>query len=175
MTPRIFSIGHSTHELVEFVRLLSVHGVTKVADVRAYPGSRRLPWFARAELAQSLPAQGIAYVHLPHLGGRRRPAPDSSNAGWKTAGFRAYADYMATAEFAAGLGRLRELARRQPTAMMCAEGLWWRCHRRLIADALTAGGWEVLHIDPRGETTVHELTEFALPGSTGLTYPPDAG
>lgn len=175
MTPRIFSIGHSTHELAALVRLLNMHGVTQLADVRAHPGSRRLPWFARAELTRELPLRGLAYVHLPELGGRRRPAADSPNGGWATPGFRAYADYIATPAFAAGLARLRAIAEERPTAMMCAEGLWWQCHRRLIADALTVDGWDVVHIDPRGGTTSHELTEFAVSDATGLTYPPPQG
>jgi uncharacterized protein (DUF488 family) len=175
MTSRIFSVGHSTHELTAFVRLLGRHEVTQVADVRAHPGSRRLPWFARSELARELPLQGLSYVHLPELGGRRRPADDSPNSGWRTEGFRAYADYMATPDFAAGLQRLRARAGERPTAMMCAEGLWWRCHRRLISDALTVDGWEVVHIDPRGEATTHELTSFAVPEAGRLIYPSPQG
>jgi uncharacterized protein (DUF488 family) len=175
MASRIFSIGHSTHELTAFVRLLDRHEVTQLADVRAYPSSRRLPWFARSELARELPLQGLSYAHLPELGGRRRPTGDSPNSGWKTEGFRAYADYMATPAFAAGLQKLRALAGERRTAMMCAEGLWWRCHRRLIADALTVDGWEVVHIDPRGAPTIHEVTEFAVLDATRLIYPAPQG
>lgn len=171
-TPRIFSIGHSTHELEELVRLLHVHGVAQVADVRAYPGSRRLPWFNREALARELPAHGLRYSHLPELGGRRRASPDSPNGGWKLDGFRAYADHMAGSEFAAGLQTLEELGTPVATTMMCAEGLWWRCHRRLISDALTARGWEVVHIAPDGATGLHELTPFAVCEEGRLTYPP---
>lgn len=151
-----------------------MHQITQVVDVRAHPRSRRLPWFARAELARELPPSGIAYVHLPELGGRRRPAAGSPNTGWKIEGFRGYADYMASAPFQAGLEELCVLAGSGPTAMMCAEGLWWRCHRRLISDALTIRGWEVLHVDPRGDVTVHDLTPFAVCDTGGLTYPAPA-
>ena len=170
--PRIFSIGHSTHELPEFVGLLRAHRVEQVADVRAYPGSRRLPWFSREALSRELPEFDVLYVHLPKLGGRRRPSQDSANAGWKVEGFRGYADYMGGAEFAAGVEALQALARERPTAMMCAEGLWWRCHRRLVSDALTVDGWEVVHIDPQGAASTHELTPFAVPDAGRLTYPP---
>ena len=173
MTPRhIFSIGHSTHELHDFARLLRAHQVEQVADVRAHPGSRRLPWFNREALARELPSDELSYVHLPRLGGRRRPSPGSPNGGWKVEGFRGYADHMAGVDFAAGLGALEALARRRATAMLCAEGLGWRCHRRLLSDALTVNGWEVVHIDPDGGTTTHELTPFLIPAEGRLTYPP---
>jgi uncharacterized protein (DUF488 family) len=171
-SPRIFTVGHSTHPLPGFVRLLADHGVVQVADVRTYPGSRRFPWFNREELARRLPACGISYVHLSQLGGRRRPAPDSPNGGWRVEGFRGYADYMGGAEFQAGLAELQARARERVTAMMCAEGLWWRCHRRLVSDALTARGWNVLHIGPDGAVTEHELTPFAVVQAGSVTYPP---
>jgi uncharacterized protein (DUF488 family) len=171
-TPRIFSIGHSTHELPELVGLLRAHQVQQVADVRAHPGSRRLPWFNREALSRELPAFELLYVHLPKLGGRRRPSPDSANGGWQVEGFRGYADYMAGAEFAAGVEALQALATRRTTAMMCAEGLWWRCHRRLISDALTVDGWKVVHIAPDGGATTHELTPFAVLAAGSLSYPP---
>jgi uncharacterized protein (DUF488 family) len=171
-TPRVFSIGHSTHKLPEFVRLLRTHRVEQVADVRAHPGSKRLPWFNLEALTRELPLQKLLYVHLPQLGGRRRPSPDSPNGGWQVEGFRGYADHMASAEFAAGVEALQALARERPTAMMCAEGLWWRCHRRLVSDALTVDGWEVVHIDPQGAASTHELTPFAVTDAGRLTYPP---
>jgi uncharacterized protein (DUF488 family) len=170
--PRIFSIGHSTHELDELVRLLRAHGVEAVADVRRHPGSRRLPWFKREVLSRKLVREGLSYRHVPELGGRRRPDRDSPNAGWRVEGFRGYADHMAGPEFAAGLDALVELASRQTTVMMCAEGLWWRCHRRLIADALAVRHWQVVHIDPTGGTAPHELTSFAVADGERLTYPP---
>jgi uncharacterized protein (DUF488 family) len=169
---RLFSIGHSTHELAEFVRLLGSHGVEQLCDVRRYPASRRLPWFNKDGLADELVREGLAYHHLPELGGRRRPARESPNGGWRVEGFRGYADHMASPEFAAGLDTLEELGRDRPTSMMCAEGLWWRCHRRLVADALTVRGWEVMHIGPDGRATQHELTAFAVLNAGQLRYPP---
>lgn len=170
--PRVFSVGHSTHGLVELVDLLRRHEVAQVIDVRTHPGSRRLPWFNREALARDLPAQGLAYRHLPELGGRRRPRPDSPNGGWQVEGFRGYADHMESPEFAAGCDRLQELAEERCSAMMCAEGLWWRCHRRLVADALVVRGWEVRHIAPNGTAAAHELTPFAVREGLRLTYPP---
>ena len=172
MTPRIFSVGHSTHELAEFVGRLRAYEVEQVADVRRHPGSRRLPWFNEDALRGELPPQKLLYAHLPELGGRRRPSRDSPNRGWRVEGFRGYADHMAGREFEVGLEALEELARARVTALMCAEGLWWRCHRRLISDALVVRGWEVLHIGVDGGTTRHELPAFAVTDSRRLTYPP---
>src|ERR687898_1570624 len=161
MAPRrIYTIGHSTHSLDELVALLRGHGVDQLADVRAYPSSRRMPRLNRERLSRDLPAYGIAYVHLPRLGGRRAPSSSRANAGWRVAGFRGYADYMASRDFEAGLEELAALASRRTTAMMCAEALWWRCHRRLVSDALTVRGWEVVHVAPTGRATTHELTPF---------------
>lgn len=171
---RVFSIGHSTHELAKFVRLLRTHGVEQVADVRAHPGSRRLPWFGRDALVRELPSHGLDYVHVPQLGGRRRASLDSPNGGWRVEAFRGYADHMGTAEFAAGLDALQALARHRATAMLCAEGLWWRCHRRLVADALTVHALEVAHIAPNGAASTHELTAFAVVNEGRLSYPPHA-
>ena len=170
--PRTFSVGHSTHELAEFVRLLRSHHVEQLCDVRRHPGSRRMPWFNQELLARELVRHGLVYHHLPQLGGRRRPVRDTPNGGWRVEGFRGYADHMASAEFAAGLDMLEQLARERSTTMMCAEGLWWRCHRRLISDALTLRGWEVLHIGPGGGARQHELTRFAVVEAGHLTYPP---
>jgi uncharacterized protein (DUF488 family) len=143
-----------------------------VADVRAHPGSRRVPWTAPGEMKPELGAHEIAYLHLPELGGRRRPAADSPNAGWENEQFKGYADHMASDEFAAGLERLIAVARERPTAVMCAEGAWWRCHRRMVADALLVRGFEVLHVHPRGHLERHELTPFAVADGERLTYPP---
>ena len=170
--PRIFSVGHSTHELEELVRLMRSVGVEQVADVRRYAGSRRLPWFNKEVLARELEARGLSYHHLPDLGGRRRPVRQSPNGGWRVEGFRGYADHMAGAEFRAALEMLEKLASERPTTMMCAEGLWWRCHRRLLSDALRARGWEVVHVGRDGGTTRHELTDFAVVDAGKLTYPP---
>ena len=133
-----------------------------------------MPWFNREPLGRELPAHGIAYVHLPQLGGRRAPSPQSQNAGWRTSGFRGYADHMASPEFAAGLEALDALASRRMTAMMCAEALWWRCHRRLVSDALTVRGWEVVHVGSDGRATTHQPTSFAVIEAGTLTYPPKA-
>ena len=171
MPPRAFTIGHSTHELDALAALLARHGVTAVADVRRHPGSRRHPQFASHTLAASLPARGLLYAHLPQLGGRRTPAADSPNDGWENASFRAYADHLASEEFASGLAELEALARERPTAVMCAEGLWWRCHRRLVADVLTVRGWTVCHIAPGGALSEHALPDFAVVEGTQITYP----
>jgi len=170
---RAFTIGHSTHPLETLIALLTEHGVTRIADVRLIPRSRHNPQFNREALADDLPPRGIDYVHLPTLGGRRRPRPDSPNGGWEHPAFRGYADYAQTVEFATALARLCALAEERPTAMMCAEAPWWRCHRRLIADRLTALGWTVGDIGPDGSLTEHELPPFAVPGADGvITYPP---
>jgi uncharacterized protein (DUF488 family) len=172
----IWTIGHSTHPLERFIALLERHAIAVVADVRIAPASRRHPHFAAAALARSLSERGIAHEHLRELGGRRRPRRDSPNAGWTVAGFQGYADYMATPAFAAALERLERLAGSRRTAIMCAEAQWWRCHRRLIADALFARGWHVVHIASDGATSEHELTEFAIVSDDGdISYPPRQG
>lgn len=168
----VWSIGHSTHSLAELVALLEGAGIEAVADVRTVPRSRRHPHFASEALARELPARGIAYVHLKRLGGWRRVQPNSPNGGWQNESFRGYADYTATDEFRAGVDELLALAERGRTAMMCSEGLWWRCHRRLIADRLLLRGIDVVHITPSGSTAAHELTPFAVVAGGEITYPP---
>ena len=169
----IYTVGHSTRPLEEFLRLLCAHGVERVVDVRRYPASRRHPHFTRDALAGALGAAGIAYRHEPDLGGRRQPSRDSVNTGWRSAGFRGYADYMDTAPFRAALERLIELAADRPTTVLCAEAVPWRCHRQLIADALTARGVEVRHILGPGVPELHRLSPHAqvLPDGR-LRYPP---
>jgi len=169
--PFIYSIGHSTRTIDEFLALLETHGIRQIADVRAFPASRRLPHFNREPFAASLAHHGVAYRHMPALGGRRRPRPDSPNDGWREAGFRAYADYMATPEFSRALDELREFAAHAPTAVMCAEAVWWRCHRRLIADALVRAGVEVKHILSAVRAERHEMTPFAVVRGGILVYP----
>ncbi len=171
-------MGHSTRSLEELIALLREHEVSLVADVRSLPRSRRHPWFNREELERALPAAGINYRHLPDLGGLRRPHADSPNTGWRSPGFRAYADYMAEAGFAQGLAALIDLARRERVAVMCAEALWWRCHRALIADALSVAGLRVAHImwpggPGPGRLAPHRLTPFARLEGGRLTYPPE--
>ena len=169
---RIFSLGHSTRALEELVLLLQQQGVSQLADVRSFPGSRRHPHFVRAKLEVALPTRGIAYRWMPGLGGRRRPAARSSNAGWHVEGFRAYADHMRTPEFAAALSELEGWAASMPTACMCAEAYFRKCHRQLLADALVVRGWEVLHLASSPAPIQHALTGFArlLPDG-GLEYP----
>jgi uncharacterized protein (DUF488 family) len=170
--PEILTIGHSTHPLERFVALLRRRRVGLLCDVRRYPGSRRHPHFSADALGAALERAGIGYEPFgEELGGRRRPSPDSQNAGWRVPGFRAYADHMGSAEFEAGLGRLEALASGRRIAIMCAEGDWRRCHRRLISDALAARGWRVLHIRPDGGLEEHELPEFAVVSDGAVSYP----
>ena len=171
--PTAYTIGHSTRSEDELLTLLREADVKLVVDVRAFPGSRRHPQFSRDALSGWLPDAGIAYRHLPALGGRRSPRPDSPNGGWREGAFAAYADHMATPEFQEALAELEAAARERPTAIMCAEAVWWRCHRRLIADALVARGWRVEHLGVGHGREVHRLTEFAVVGPDGIpTYPP---
>jgi uncharacterized protein (DUF488 family) len=173
---RLFTVGHSTHSLDGLCALLAAHDVTRVVDVRRFPRSRRHPQFDAESLAMTLPERGIDYHHLPALGGRRRPRPESPNGGWDNEAFRGYADHALSAEFAEALDELCGLARERTTAIMCAEGLWWRCHRRLIADRLTVLGWPVLHIAPDGRLAEHALPPFAVPQADGtVRYPPAQG
>lgn len=175
MDTRIWTIGHSTRTLEEFLGLLAQHGITAIADVRRHPGSRRLPWFASEALAASLRAADIEYAWIPQLGGRRRPRPGSSNTGWRNASFQGYADHLDSAEFAEGLEHALELAGRRATALMCAEGVWWRCHRALISDVLKLRGFEVLHILDGGEPKPHPWTPVARVVDGRLDYGPRQG
>jgi uncharacterized protein (DUF488 family) len=171
-TSTIWTIGHSTHTSAAFVALLAEHGITQLADIRTVPNSRRHPHFHTEALAGVLPAHGVAYLHLPRLGGWRVAAAESPNAAWRNASFRGYADYARSEEFALGLARLRQLASSRRTAMMCSEALWWRCHRRLVADRLVVLGDTVLHIGSDGRAAAHELTPFASVEADGqITYP----
>lgn len=168
----IWSIGHSTHPLDEFVDLLQTHGIVRLADIRTVPKSRRHPWFHTDALADSLPQNGIVYQHHPGLGGWRKTVEDSPNGGWRNKSFRGYADYAMTPEFERSLTELRDLAADGPTAMMCSEVLWWRCHRRIVSDRLVARGDTVHHIISDGPTTLHELSDFAVIAPDGqITYP----
>jgi uncharacterized protein (DUF488 family) len=168
----ILTVGHSTHDGQTFLKLLTRRGVEALADVRRYPTSRRMPWFSKEPLATALNEVGIEYLHLPELGGRRDPVPGSANGGWRIRGFQGYADHMTSAEFAAGMERLLGIARRRRTAVMCAESAWWRCHRRLLSDALLTRGWDVIHLDGRGGGQRHKRTEFAVVDGETVRYPP---
>jgi uncharacterized protein (DUF488 family) len=167
--PMIFSIGHSNTPCDAFFAHLETHGVGGLADVRAYPASRRHPHFGRTALAEACAARGVAYRWMPGLGGRRKGVLNSPHVAWREPGFRAYADYMETPEFAAALGELQAAAAAVPTAFMCAEALWWQCHRRLIADALVVAGWEVRHIVGE-QLTAHALPDFARVDGRRIVY-----
>jgi uncharacterized protein (DUF488 family) len=167
----VFTIGHSTRLLEDFVALLRSNGVGQLIDIRTIPKSRRNPQFGSDNLAGSLRAAGIEYAHLKALGGLRHPQRDSVNMGWRNASFRGYADYMQTAEFEAALDRAIDLARQKPTALMCAEAVPWRCHRSLVADALIVRGIEVREIVSGSPPNEHKLTPFARVQGMHITYP----
>jgi uncharacterized protein (DUF488 family) len=163
MSQRIlFTIGHSTRTWAEFVALLQAWRIEMLVDVRTVPQSRAFPWFAKTRMEKALPKAGIKYLHLPALGGFRSAKQSEANAGWQNARFRAYADYMRTPPFAAGLQELNALRKQQRVCVMCSEAVWWRCHRRMIADAETARGIPVDHIMSETVLKRHELTEFAV-------------
>lgn len=167
---QIWTIGHSTRSIDDFLALVRGADIEAVADVRRFPGSRRLPHFGQDALSSSLEQAGIVYEHFPELGGRRRPRPDSPNTAWRDQAFRGYADYMMTDEFRNGVTRLLELAERKRTAFMCAEALWWQCHRGLIADYLKAAGHDVLHVMGTGKIDPHPFTSAARIVNGALSY-----
>jgi uncharacterized protein (DUF488 family) len=175
MAPPFYTIGHSTHPIDEFVELLRIPQVTLVVDVRTVPRSRTNPQYNRETLPQALAAFGIGYEHIAALGGlrgRKREVADSVNAFWQNASFHNYADYAMSDDFRAGLARLRELGHAQPCAIMCAEAVWWRCHRRIIADHLLAAGETVLHIMGPGKIEPAHMTEGARRNGDGhIRYP----
>jgi uncharacterized protein (DUF488 family) len=166
----VWTVGHSTRSAEEFGQMLLAHGVQVLVDVRMFPGSRRYPQFNKPALAESLAAIGIEYKHEPRLGGRRTPRADSHNTAWKNASFRAYADHMETDEFKRGVEDLLELARDARVAVMCAEALWWRCHRGLISDYLKAAGHTVIHILNETKTEEHPFTSAARIVDGKLSY-----
>jgi len=179
--PQIWTIGHSTRTLDEFIGLLDHYDIQALADIRRFPGSRRYPYFQRDELAMSLPAHGIAYRWLPQLGGRRPVQRASPNTAWRNVSFQGYADYMATPDFAEGLAELLDYARGQRTTVMCAEAVWWRCHRSMLADLLSVRGIEVIHIidarhgDPHPYTAPARIVDGHLTYEAGLGQPLKAG
>ena len=170
--PTIWTVGHSTLSIEAFLALLADYRIEAIADVRRFPGSRRYPWFASEALAQTLPAHGIEYAWVPQLGGRRRVQPGSRNGGWRNASFQGYADHLDSAEFAEGLAQVVALAARRRTALMCAEAVWWRCHRALIADVLKLRGWHVVHILDARHATAHPYTSPARIVDGRLDYAP---
>jgi len=168
---RIWTIGHSTRNSDDFIWLLEENGIKLLADVRSWPGSKRYPQFNREALAESLSARGIRYEHFSQLGGRRKPNPDSRNTVWRNASFRGYADYMETEQFHKGTERLLALAREAgPAGIMCAEALWWRCHRALISDYLKAREIEVTHIVDANKSEAHPFTSAARIVDGALSY-----
>ncbi len=166
----IWTLGHSTRPLEEFIELLQSAEITAIADVRRFPGSRRYPQYNQAALTDALAAVGVQYVWLPELGGRRRPRPDSPHTAWRNASFRAYADYMDTDEFEEGADRVTALAGTERVALMCAEALWWQCHRALISDYLKIRGHAVIHLlSPRNHEE-HPYTSAAQIVEGRLSY-----
>jgi uncharacterized protein (DUF488 family) len=174
MAVTVWTIGHSTRALDVFLDLLEREGIERLVDVRAFPVSKRHPHFDREPLSASLAGRGISYRHAPELGGRRSAPKDAEPTAWRNSGFRGYAHYMTTPAFTQAIAELQRDAKQQHTAIMCAEAVPWRCHRNLIADALTAAGDAVLHIGDSG-VTVHQLTKFAVVAPSGtVLYPAES-
>ena len=169
----VLTIGHSTRTIEEFLSILEAHRVERLVDVRSIPKSRHVPQFNSDILAASLREQGIDYMHLKSLGGRRRAKKDSINSGWRNQSFRGYADYMATDEFRSGLERLLQIASEKRTAIMCAESVPWRCHRSLIGDALLVRGVHVDDIMSATSARPHQMTAFAKVNGLNITYRAD--
>jgi len=171
MISQIWTIGHSTRTIDLFISLLEEHGIKLLADVRSLPGSKRYPQFNKEALERSLGESGINYAHFPELGGRRKTRPDSKNTAWRNESFRGYADHMETDEFRNGIDRLLELAKRAgPAAIMCAEAVWWRCHRSLISDYLKVRGVGVVHIMDVQKIQLHPYTSAARIVNGQLSY-----
>jgi uncharacterized protein (DUF488 family) len=167
---QVWSVGHGTRPVAELVAVLNEAGIKVLADVRSIPGSRRHPQFGRSALTSSLADAGIEYVHLRGLGGRRDATPDSPHIALRVDAFRGYADHMASEEFAADYERLEALAHEKPTAFMCAETLWWKCHRRMLADRLTIDDWSVVHVLAPGKSEPHLLWDVARVVKGRLVY-----
>jgi len=174
MKRQLWTIGHSTHSLEDFVALLSSFQISTLIDIRSLPGSRKFPQFDKEALGISMPSIGIQYFHFLDLGGRRKPVKDSKNTAWKLASFRGFADYMDTAPFQKSVQGLMRIATMQRTVIMCAEVLWWRCHRSLIADYLKVRGWDVYHITGQGKTQEHPYTRPARIINNQLSYEENA-
>lgn len=168
----LWTIGHSTRPWETFVDMLRQAAIATLVDVRRFAGSKRNPQFSPLAMAPALAHAGVDYIPMPELGGRRPPLPDSPNGAWRVAAFRGYADYMATPEFERARARLMQLAGAGPTAVMCAEAVWWQCHRRLIADDFTARDWQVLHLMAPGKVQPHPLNPAARMRDGVLRYPP---
>lgn len=167
----IYTIGHSTHTAEAFLALLQAHGIRQLADIRTIPKSRRHPQFGGEALDAFLHRAGILYRHFPELGGLRRPRPDSINTAWKHPSFRGYADYMQTPAFEHGVDELLAWASAAPTVVMCAEAVWWQCHRRLLSDALLVRSVMIRHILSASQPKPHVLSDFARENAGRVTYP----
>ena len=167
----LYTIGHSTRTIEQFLDLLKAYGIQELVDVRTVPKSRHNPQFGQDLLAPAMNEAGIGYAHIKQLGGLRHPAKESINTGWQNTSFRGYADYMATDEFRQGLAELEAIAEKRSTAIMCAEAVPWRCHRSMIADALTLQGWGVRDIQSKKTANLHELTPFLKVQDGKITYP----
>jgi uncharacterized protein (DUF488 family) len=170
----IWTIGHSTHTLEEFIELIKSFRIECVADIRSYPGSRRYPHFNKESLENTLPENGIKYIHVKELGGRRKAKPDSINTGWHLAAFRGYADYMQTEAFKKAIRELEQVASEERVTCMCAESLWWRCHRSLVSDWMKFQGWKVMHIMGIGKAVEHPYTSPAKIVNGELSYPEES-
>jgi uncharacterized protein (DUF488 family) len=169
---RLYTIGHSTHPIEVFLGLLDQHQIELLVDVRSFASSKRWPQFNQDSLRESCGQAKIEYRWVKELGGRRRGAADSINQGWEHPAFRAYADYIAGANAQAALSELIEIATAKRSAIMCSEGLWWRCHRRIISDYIAVHEWEVVHIMPDGKAAPHRITPFALANGVTIVYRP---
>ncbi len=167
----VYTIGHSTRSIEEFILVLKHYNIEIVADVRKVPKSKHNPQFEGPHLEKSLEENGMSYIHIPQLGGLRYPKKDSKNMEWRNTSFRGYADHMETAEFEKGLNMLKKIAERHRTVILCAEAVPWKCHRNLISDALSLQGWVVVHIMTEKVSNNHELTEFLKVVEGKLTYP----
>jgi|SRR5690625_283186 len=170
MSKKTFTIGHSTRTIDEFIQILKAFDIKTLVDVRSLPGSNKFPHFNQAALDKSLSENGIKYTYAKDLGGRRKPNKDSQNTIWKNKSFRAYADYMETEAFKTALKDLKKISKENATAMMCAEAVWWRCHRSMIADALKAEGWKVFHIMDQKKAMEHPYTKPAKVEDGKLFY-----
>jgi uncharacterized protein (DUF488 family) len=158
----LFTIGHSTRPWPEFVQLLKAWKINELVDVRTVPRSRAFPWFSKDKMEKALPKAGIKYLHIPGLGGLRHSKKDSLNTAWRNTSFRGYADYMQTTDFEKAIRQLNQLRKKRRVCIVCSEAVWWRCHRRMIADAEVARGIPVKHIMSERSATPHEMTEFAV-------------
>lgn len=168
----VWTVGHSTRTIEEFINILQSFSIEQIIDVRHFPGSRKYPHYNKEALQRSLLKVKIKYEHIVELGGRRKPQPDSRNTTWRHPAFRGYADYMETPAFVEGIARLEGIAKKTKTAYMCSEAVWWRCHRSLISDLLKARGWTVMHIMDAGKGNEHPYTSAAQIINGQLSYIP---